>query len=245
MSKILVLGAYSAIARSCCTRWAEQGEDLFLVGKSADRLDVLAKDLSARGAGEVSTYVLNVLDYDSHLPMLNEADLKLKGIDTVLIAHGILPNQAACEQSFEHTKHVLEVNGLSTISLLTHLATYFEKRQKGEIAVISSVAGNRGRKSNYVYGASKGMVDLFLQGLRNRLFKSGVHVLTIKPGFVDTPMTKAFSKGPLWSTPEKVSSDIFRALHRRSNICYTPYYWRLIMFIICSVPESIFKRLNL
>ena len=139
----------------------------------------------------------------------------------------------------------MQTNALSVISLLTLLANHFEQQRHGCIAVISSVAGDRGRQSNYVYGTAKGALSIFLQGLRNRLHKSGVQVLTVKPGFVDTPMTASLPKGPLWATPEKVAEDIDKAIENKRNVLYTPSFWFLIMAIIKSVPESIFKRLSL
>jgi decaprenylphospho-beta-D-erythro-pentofuranosid-2-ulose 2-reductase len=120
-----------------------------------------------------------------------------------------------------------------------------KQNETGTIAVISSVAGDRGRKSNYVYGSAKGGLTIFLQGLRNALSGSGVHVLTIKPGFVDTPMTNDFTKGLLWAKPEKVAKDIKRAIDKKKNIIYTPWFWRWIMLIIRLIPESVFKKMNL
>lgn len=162
-----------------------------------------------------------------------------------MIAYGTLSDQKACENNVEMTLQELNINALSVIALLTRLAPYFEAQGEGCIAVISSVAGDRGRQSNYVYGTAKGALSIFLQGLRNRLHKSGVQVLTIKPGFVDTPMTAEFPKGPLWASPEKVALDIEKAIENKCNVLYTPSFWFLIMAIIRNVPESIFKRLSL
>jgi len=131
------------------------------------------------------------------------------------------------------------------MSLLTHLANYFETQKAGTLAVISSVAGERGRQSNYVYGAAKGAVSIFLQGLRQRLDKSGVHVLTIKPGFVDTPMTKELKKGLLWADPQAVAKLIHKGVAAKKSIIYTPGYWALIMAVIKAIPERLFKKIAL
>ena len=166
-------------------------------------------------------------------------------MDLALIAHGSLPDQARCSVSVDDTLEALRINGTSVISLLTCLTPVFEAQRSGTIAVISSVAGDRGRQSNYAYGAAKGMVSVFMQGLRNRLTPHGVHVLTIKPGLVDTPMTASFKKGFLWATPDRVGADIVRAIDRRKDVLYTPWFWRLVMLAICAVPETLFKRLKL
>lgn len=245
MQKILIIGATSAIAEACAKRFAAQGHSLFLLARNTERVESLAQDLRVRGAKAVhcATFEANALD--SHQGLLELAKTELGGLDRVLIAHGTLGDQRACEQSVEQTLQELQTNALSVISLLTLLANHFEQQRHGCIAVISSVAGDRGRQSNYVYGTAKGALSIFLQGLRNRLDKSGVQVLTIKPGFVDTPMTAALAKGPLWASPEKVAADIEKAIENKRNVLYTPSFWFLIMTIIKSVPESIFKRLSL
>jgi len=143
------------------------------------------------------------------------------------------------------TRQAFEINTLSTLSLLTCLASYFEERGQGTIAVISSVAGDRGRQSNYVYGSAKGAVTIFLQGLRNRLHRSGVNVITVKPGFVDTPMTSALEKGVLWATPEQVADRIAAAIAKGIDVSYAPLFWRLVMALIRSIPERLFKRMKL
>ena len=167
------------------------------------------------------------------------------GIDVVLIAHGTLPDQRACEASFATTRSALETNAISVISLLTHLANRFERQRGGSIAVVSSVAGDRGRQSNYVYGTAKGALSLFLQGLRNRLHGRGVDVITIKPGFVDTPMTAGMAKGALWAQPESIARGIVKAIERGRSVAYVPGFWAPIMWVIRSLPETLFKRLRL
>ena len=166
-------------------------------------------------------------------------------MDTVLIAHGTLPDQKSCEQSFETARREFEINALGVMSLLTHAANRFERQGFGTLAVIGSVAGDRGRQSNYVYGAAKGAVSIFLQGLRNRLNTRGVRVLTIKPGFVDTPMTADFAKGILWSDPEQVAGGIYKAIEKKKDIVYLPWFWSPVMRMIRGLPETIFKRLHL
>lgn len=245
MRKTLIIGATSAIAQATARLYAEAGDALFLVARDGNKLNATADDLKQRGASVAHVETLDALDYDRHESVIDAALAALDGLDLVLIAHGTLPEQSACEQSFELTRKEFEINALSTISLLTHLANYFEKKGEGTIAVITSVAGDRGRQSNYVYGAAKGAVTLFLQGIRNRLHKSGVNVLTIKPGFVDTPMTSSFDKGLLWVKPQKIASDIFSATTKRREVVYSPAFWRFVMVGIRSIPERFFKKLSL
>jgi short-subunit dehydrogenase len=193
----------------------------------------------------VGTEVLDANDFAAHAPMLNRAEGLLGGLDTVLIAHGTLSDQKACESSADLTVHELTTNAVSVAALLTPLAARFEAQRKGAIAVISSVAGDRGRQSNYVYGSAKSLVSAFTSGMRQRLAKSGVAVITIKPGFVDTPMTAAFPKGALWAKPHQVAAGIVRAIDRSANVVYLPGFWRLIMLVIRSIPERVFVRLKL
>jgi short-subunit dehydrogenase len=169
----------------------------------------------------------------------------LGGLDAVLIAHGTLSDQAACQQSVELTMRELNINFLSVVSLLTLLGNHFEQQRRGVIAVISSVAGDRGRGSNYVYGTAKAGVSAFLQGLRNRLAKVGVQVLTIKPGLVDTPMTAHLKKNRLYSPPSVVGEGIYHAMKQGRDVAYLPWFWRYIMLIILHIPELIFKRMSL
>jgi short-subunit dehydrogenase len=245
MRKILVIGATSAIAEATARVWSQNGDSLFLVARNRAKLESIATDLQVRGSPKVDIYDMDVNDFNAHLPMLAAAEQALDGLDTVLIAHGTLSDQNACQQSVDATLREINTNALSVIALLTHIANRFEQKQSGTIAVISSVAGDRGRQSNYVYGSAKAMVTTFTSGLRQRLHKSGVSVVTIKPGFVDTPMTAEFKKGALWATPEKVAGDIVNACNRKSAIVYTPWFWQGIMLIIKLIPELIFVKLKL
>ncbi|UGQ45492.1 SDR family oxidoreductase [Massilia endophytica] len=245
MKKILIVGATSAIAEAVARRYAGQGAALFLLARNAERLEALQQDLRIRGAAHVAHAIFDANDFEGHGAAIEQASAAMDGIDTVLIAHGTLSDQQACQRDVGLTLNELKTNALSVISLLTILANRFEAQRHGTLAVIGSVAGDRGRQSNYVYGAAKGMLAIFLQGLRNRLQKAGVQVLTIKPGFVDTPMTASFTKGALWAAPDAVAADIVKAIARGSDVLYTPFFWRGIMAIIKAVPESVFKKLSL
>lgn len=246
MSKrILIIGATSAIAEAAARQWAARGDALFLVGRKRQKLDDIAADLKVRGAANAGVFEMDATDAAMHPSMLEAAVTALGGLDVALIAHGTLPDQKACEASVAMTLAEIDNNGLSVVALCTLLGNHFEAQGSGSIAVISSVAGDRGRQSNYVYGAAKGMVTRYLQGLRNRLAKKNVQVLTIKPGFVDTPMTAAFSKGALWAQPADVARGIVAAIDKGRDEVYLPGFWRLIMLVIRHIPEFVFKKLSL
>lgn len=245
MTKILVIGATSAIAEKCARLWATRGDVLYLVARNEERLKTISADLKVRGAAAVYSKCMNLNDIKSHVAMLDAAETAMIGIDTVLIAHGTLPKQAVCEQSAEEALTEINTNALSTISLLTHIANRFESKETGTIAVISSVAGDRGRASNYVYGSSKAMVTAFTSGLRQRLHKSNVAVITIKPGFVDTPMTASFKKGLLWVKPSTVAIKIVQAIDKRNDEVYVPMFWWAVMIAIKATPQFLFKKLRL
>lgn len=242
---ILIFGATSAIAEATARIWAQGGHYLCLVARNRERVDAIAADLSVRGAGSVKSILLDINDMHQHEHVINEAATAMGGIDVVLVAHGTLGEQQACEQDFDLALAEFTTNALSVFSLLTHLANRFESQAHGTIVVLSSVAGDRGRQSNYIYGSAKGAVTLFLQGLRQRLFKFGVHVVTIKPGFVDTPMTAGFQKGGLWARPETIATGIHKAVERRLDVVYVPWFWRPIMAVIRAIPETVMKRLSL
>jgi len=246
MKKILIIGATSAIAEATARIFAARGETLFLVARNAERLQAIKADLDVRGAVRTATATLDVADVVAQQAIIDQAERELGGLDIVLIAHGTLSDQGECEKSVAALRREFEVNALSTMALLTILANTFEARRTGTLAVISSVAGDRGRQSNYVYGAAKAAVTAFLSGLRQRLAKSNVDVLTIKPGFVDTPMTANIAnKGALWAKPDAVAAGIARAIDKRRNVVYLPGFWALIMLVIKHIPEAIFKKLKL
>ncbi len=244
--KVLVIGATSAIAEATARLYAGRGDRLYLVARNAEKLEAISADLQVRGATWVGSMVLDACDTDRHEDMLQAATDGLDGLDIVLIAHGTCPDQQAAEQSYSSTLQVLEDNFLSVVSMLTGISNFMEQQGQGTIAVISSVAGDRGQQSNYVYGTAKGGINVFLQGLRNRLFHAGVNVVTIKPGFVNTPMTAHLNgSGPLWAEPQQIADGIVNAIDKGKNVVYLPAFWRLIMVIIGAVPEALFKRLKL
>ena len=246
MKKILIIGATSAIAAACARLWAAKGSEFFLVARNASKLEQTAADLKARGASCVTVHQMDATDTTAYPAMLEHCMSTLSQIDIALIAHGTLPDQKACETQIDIALQELANNSTSVIALLTVLANQFETQRCGTLAVISSVAGDRGRPSNYLYGTAKAAVSTFCEGLRARMFKLGVHVITIKPGFVDTPMTKGLPlPSPLVATPEKVAERMLKGIEDKTNVLYVPGFWVLIMFIIRSIPTFVFKRLNL
>ena len=244
MKKIMVIGATSTIAEYCARLWSDRGDALYLVARNEEHLNVIANDLKIRSGSKIDTYCLDLNNITNHATLLNAAEKSMGGLDTLLIAHGTLSNQKTCEQSVEETLAEIQTNALSTVSLLTLVANRFEAKRNGTICVISSVAGDRGRASNYVYGSAKAMVTAFTSGLRQRLHKSNVAVVTIKPGFVDTPMTSEFEKGFLWAKPTVVATSIVKAIDKKKAEIYAPAFWWVIMKVILSIPNKIFKRIN-
>lgn len=248
LKKVVIFGATSAIAEKTARLLVQDGASVFCIGRNEEKLFEILTDLKVRSGGNqlVEGLTADLDDTDRHPDIVEAALQALGGIDTVLVAQGSLPDQSACERDFAIAQQEIQTNAMSVISLLTVVANILEQQKAGVIAVISSVAGDRGRRSNYIYGASKGMVTIFLQGLRNRLAAAGVDVVTIKPGFVDTPMTAGFEKtGLLWSKPDKIAKDIFNAMIKGRGEVYTPAYWRWIMLVIRHIPEFLFKRMSL
>ena len=245
MQKILIVGATSAIAEATARLYASRGARLHLLGRNALKLKDIADDLRVRGAAEVSCGVLDMNDIAAHGAAIEQAKAALGEVEVLLVAHGTLPDQDACEASVDTTLREFATNGTSTIAFVAAMVPYMQARRAGTIAVISSVAGDRGRQSNYTYGAAKAAVSTFLSGLRQRLRPFGVNVLTIKPGFVDTPMTASFKKGALWAKPASVAVGIQGAIDRGAGEVYLPQFWWAIMFIIRHIPEFVFRRLKL
>ncbi len=242
--RVLIVGATSAIAEAVARLYALKGCKLCLVGRRADALQGLAADLRVRGAVEVAVEILDATQFDAHADCLAASWSRWDGFDVALIAYGTMPEQSTCEADPATALRSFETNATSVVALLLALAARFEEQKGGTLAVISSPAGERGRAANYVYGAAKAAVTATCSGLRQRLFANNVRVLTILPGFVDTPMTAALPKGPLWATPTRVAKDIVRAIDKGAAVVYTPWFWRWIMVIVRTIPERIFVRLR-
>jgi hypothetical protein len=247
MSKtILIFGATSCIAEAVSRLYACQGARLFLVARNTGKLAVVASNLYALGATEVKTFVMDANNLSKLPNMVSNAWDVFKNFDVALIAHGTLPDQARCEAEPDYAVTEFRTNAESIIACLTSLANQFERQGHGVIAVIGSVAGDRGRASNYVYGAAKAAVDAFASGLRGRLFRADVHLITIKPGFVDTPMTKRLPIPKiLLASADRVAIDIVRAIEKKRDVLYTPSFWLIIMFVIMLIPNMLFKRIKL
>ncbi|MCU1772295.1 SDR family oxidoreductase [Pseudomonas sp. 13B_3.2_Bac1] len=246
MKKILIVGATSAIAIACAKRWAAQENEFFLVARDQQKLQQICADLQIRGARAVTPYVMDASDVAAHPVMLEQGLTTLQTVDICLIAYGTLPNQHECEQSVGRAMEAFANNAGSVIALLTLLANRMAVQRSGTLAVISSVAGDRGRPSNYLYGAAKAAVSTFCEGLRARLFKSGVHVITIKPGFVATPMTQGLKLPALLiAQPDTVARRIVAGIERKSAVLYVPGFWQWVMWAIKAIPQPLFKRLNL
>lgn len=242
MQRIMIIGATSAIAEATARRYAARGAAIHLIGRQAQRLETIAADLGTRGA-KTSIGILDVNDLGAHEAALDAAWAALEGVDVALIAHGTLPNQADCDASIALSMQEFGTNGTSTIALSAAIAQRLESG--ATLAVVSSVAGDRGRASNYLYGSAKAAVTAYLSGLGQRLRPTGVSVLTIKPGFVDTPMTASFKKGALWAKPDGVARGIVHAVDRRRAVAYVPGFWWGIMLVIKSIPEFLFRRIKL
>ncbi len=245
MKKILIIGASSAIAQATARNWAKQQAAFYLVGRDTTKLERIAQDLLVRGANKVNICTVDFMDITQHRSVIEDACGSLGNLDITLLTHGSLTDQLRAEQDNQYAVEETTLNFSTAVSFLTLVASRMEIQGQGAIAVIGSVAGDRGRASNYVYGSAKAGLAAFTQGLRQRLSKSKVQVLLIKPGFVDTPMTQEFKKGFLWASPDQVAKDICKAVEKKKNVLYTPWFWGWIMLIIQHIPESIFKRLKL
>ena len=241
--KILVLGATSGIAEATCHIWAAQGAQFFLVARNAEKLAAVAADLKLSGASYVGAAVADLDDTEKHAELLTHAVNSLTGMDIAFLAHGILGDQARGEQDFQHAAQIIYTNFVAPVSLLTWLANYCVQRHSGTIAVLSSVAGDRGRKSNYIYASSKAGLTAFLSGLRNRIDREGVTVITIKPGPVNTSMTAHMNIRK--ADVNKVAATIVKAIDAKKDNLYVPIQWQPIMFVVRNIPDRIFKKLNL
>lgn len=246
MSTVLILGATSGIASALAKELAAHKYDLVLGGRDRDELSALASDLSLRNSVRAGVLAFDALDTQTHAASL-QSFLAEAGNDLVgaVVCIGYLGDQAKAQVDWEEARLILETNFTGCVSALNILANHFELRRTGFICALSSVAGDRGRQSNYHYGAAKAGLSVYLQGLRNRLFPAGVKVITVKPGFVDTRMTYGRPGLFLLASPESVAQGIFRAVVKGKSVVYLPWFWRPIMLIVRSIPETIFKRLKM
>ncbi|MEH0158264.1 SDR family oxidoreductase [Limibacter armeniacum] len=238
----LILGATSDIAQQLAYEFANNTFDLILTSRQPDMLVPLAKDIENITSVKVEVDSFDALNTDSH----DAFSAKYKDVDTVIVAFGYLGEQATAESSWEECQQILHTNFTGAVSILNRFANYFEERKAGSIIGISSVAGDKGKKSNYLYGSAKAGLSVYLQGLRNRLYHSGVHVLTVKPGFVHTKMTQGMDLPELLTaSPTQIARSIFNAYRKKANTLYSLPQWRMIMLIINAIPETVFKRLNM
>jgi decaprenylphospho-beta-D-erythro-pentofuranosid-2-ulose 2-reductase len=241
---VLILGATSAIARATANAFAARGDALYLASRDQDELRRIAADIRLRYGVEVHHGWFDAEATATHESFFNSVIAAMPDLSGVVLAFGYLGDQQAA-RDFSVGSKIIAANFTGAASILSHCAHHFETLQRGFIIGISSVAGDRGRQSNYVYGAAKGALSLYLQGLRNRLHPSGVRVITVKPGFVDTAMTYGLPGMFLVASPQYIGERIVRALDRSADVVYLPWFWRYIMLIIRYIPEPVFKRLKL
>lgn len=241
MKRILILGATSAIAQALAKIYAESGSHFWLLGRSQDRLEIVAKDLLSRGAGSVECRTINT--YLDMKRVQEEFALKGQSLDFFVAAQGMLPSQELCEKSKDSVQTLFQVNTIEIIDMSLLAANLFEGQGHGTCVVIGSVAGDRGRRGNYIYGSTKMALETFCEGLRQRL-EPKCQVLLVKPGPIDTPMTTHLPKNFLFSTPERTAKDIVKAISCGVAVLYTPFYWRWIMLLIQCLPRGIVKRLK-
>lgn len=244
--RVAIFGATSGIANAVARALAVDGAKLALAGRDAEAVAAAARDLRARGAAGVAEIIGDLAAPEEVGRIVDKAWGTFAGLDVALIAYGILPNQTALEADPNAIAPMLAVNFTSPVILALHLAQHFERQRSGVLAVITSVAGNRGRRSNYLYGAAKGGLQRLLEGLRHRLHPVGVQVLDIRPGFVVTRMTEHLPQGGfLWAQPERVAADIVWALRRHRALLYTPWFWRIVIGLVCALPRAVFHRTSL
>jgi decaprenylphospho-beta-D-erythro-pentofuranosid-2-ulose 2-reductase len=241
MDRVLIFGATSAIAREIAMRYAQRGARLYLVGRDPAKLQALCMRLGPAVVGHAQA---DLDDTAGNAARVQAAAAALGGLDVVLVAHGLLGDQAASEHDWDAAEQILRTNLLSPVSLIIPLANLLQAQGHGHLAVLSSVAGERGRPRNYTYGAAKGALTLYLQGLRSRLWSQGIAVSTFKLGPVDTPMTADHPKNPLFATPQAVARDIVEHLDRGQGAIHLPWYWAPIMHVVRHLPEPVFQRLG-
>ena len=243
MAYILIIGAKSDIAKSLAEVYAKNNYDLYLAGRNIDEIEEFSNTLKEKNNIEVKLKEFDVVKFNLHEEFYKS--LKERPFGVILVA-GFNPDQKEAELNWEISLRSINVNYVGPISILNIAANEMEKIKKGFIVGVSSVSGDRGRQKNYIYGSSKGGLSTYLSGLRNRLFKKGVHVLTVKPGFVETKMTKGLNLPKKFTAqPSEVADDIFSAQKNKKDILYTRWIWKYIMIVIRNIPEFIFKKTDI
>jgi decaprenylphospho-beta-D-erythro-pentofuranosid-2-ulose 2-reductase len=246
MKHILILGATSSMAKALAEQLASHQVRLILAGRQVKDMEKTAQDLMIRGKGLRPVVIpFDAQHLENHGKFFTEVLTHAGAIDEAYLFFGQMYPQQEAQRRFQLAFKMLTVNYLSAVSILECIAAYMEKRNQGLIVAISSVAGDRGRQSNYLYGSSKAGLTAYLQGLRNRLAHAGVHVMTVKPGFVDTPMTQGLKKNGLFVSPQAIATGIIMATKKQKNVVYIPWYWRWIMLLIRLIPEAIFKKMKM
>lgn len=240
---VLILGATSDMAIAIARHLAVKGYSITLAARNLERLTALEGDLRVRYKAMVTSVQFDALHFEGHVAFYNALPEKP---DIVICVFGLLGNQAEAQQNWTHCRDIIDTNYTGALSIVNVVANDFERRKKGTIVGISSVAGERGRQSNYIYGSAKAGFTTYLSGLRNRLYHHGVHVVTVKPGFVKTRMIENITTpGPITASPKQVAEKVLSAIRRKKNTVYVLSIWGLIMLVIKMIPESIFKRLKL
>jgi len=247
MSRILVLGATSAIAQAYARRRAAQGASFILAARREDRLAAIAADLKACGAASAEVLVADLAASGEITRHVEDLGARFGFPDEVVVAYGLLGEQAQAEADIALTRALLETNFTSAALWILALLKDRPAKQAMTIVGIGSVAGDRGRGSNFIYGSAKAGFDRFLEGLQQKYDGTDVRIVRVKPGFVDTPMTAAIENksGPLWATPDRVAADIERAVAKGRRVIYTPWFWWVIMMIIRHLPWFVFRRLKI
>ncbi len=241
---ILIIGATSAIAQETAQIYARKNWSIFCVGRNEAKLKTITDDLKTLGAPGVDYAVFDFDRIDSYEAQLKSIFARSPKIDVALIAHGVLPDAEKAINDFDTVQESGLINYSSYIAFMSLLARFFETQKHGHLVVIGSVAGDRGRQSNYLYGSAKAGVAAFCEGLRGRLRPAGVFVTLIKPGMVDTPMTAHLKKGPLFASSASVAKGLVKAIEGKKAVAYLPGFWFFIMTIIKLLPRAIFDRLK-
>ncbi len=243
MSYVLIIGAKSDIAKEVAREYAKNGYDLYLAGRNIDEMKDFENDIKIRSKAEVNLKEFDITKFETHIDFYSSLEPKPLG---VIVVAGYMAEQKTCENDWSKTLNTINVNFTGAVSILNIISNDMEQNKNGFIVGVSSVAGDRGRKANYIYGSAKAGFSAYLSGLRNRLFESKVQVLTVKPGFVATKMTAGLDLPvKLTAQPEEVAKDIFVAQQKGKDILYTKSIWRFVMLVIKHIPEMIFKRLSI